>query len=288
MMGTRMIKQVKDAIANLNPHEVRDLADKPVSIELYATTPGAYQEMEDFFAPGNISEAKRSEMRGVLHRSGEFSDPNAIEVWEQGVIKPPHAYIFYRDRPERTIQEILHDHPESRLALARHVYPFRAPVVTDVIHNVSKENALFSLATAIPGILPLVSLPWAVGEFASDTAFLTMNQVRMSFQLAAASDRLVGYREQKGELASIIASAFGWRAFARELVGHIPFGGGIIPKAAVAYAGTYVVGQSIERYYRLGYGLSRDERRMAYDAAFESGKKVARALLDTRKSHQPA
>jgi hypothetical protein len=288
MMGTRMIKQVKDAIGNLNPHEVRDLADRPVSIELYATSNRAYEEMESFFVPSNISEAKRCELRSVLHRAGDVPCPGVIEIWEQGVIKPPHAYIFYRDHPHQTVEEIVKDHPELRLALARHIYPFRAPVVTDVIHNVSKENALFAVATAIPDILPIASLPWAVGEFASDTAFLTMNQVRMSFQLAAASDRLVGYREQKAELASIIASAFGWRALARELVGHIPFGGGIIPKAAIAYAGTYVVGQSIERYYRLGYGLSRDERRTAYAAAFESGKRVARALLESPKPQQPA
>ncbi len=288
MMGTRMIKQVKDAISNLNPHEVRDLADRPVSIELYATSNRMYEVMEGFFAPPNISPAKRAEMRNVLHRAADVPYPGVIEVWEQGLKVPRHAFTYYADNPHRTVEDILKHYPELRLSLARHLYPFRAPVVSDVIHNVSKENALFSIATAVPSILPLISLPWAVGEFASDTAFLTMNQVRMSFQLAAASDRIVGYREQKAELASIIASAFGWRALARELVAQIPFGGGIIPKAAVAYAGTYVVGQSIERYYRLGYGLSRAERRVAYDAAFDSGKRVARALLADPKSQQPA
>ena len=46
--------------------------------------------------------------------------------------------------------------------------------------------------------------------------------------------------------------AFGWRALARELVGKIPMGGGLIPKAAIAYAGTRVVGLSLERLYRIG------------------------------------
>ncbi len=143
MMGTRMIKQVKDAIGNLNPHEVRDLADRPVSIELYATNNRAYEEMEGFFAPSNISEAKRCELRTVLHRAGDAACPGVIEVWEQGVIKPPHAYIFYRDNPHRTVEEILKDRPDLRLALARHIYPFRAPVVTDVIHNVLERERPF-------------------------------------------------------------------------------------------------------------------------------------------------
>ena len=96
---------------------------------------------------------------------------------------------------------------------------------------------------------------------------------------AAASDRQVGYNEQKAQIASIIAGAFGWRALARQLVGKIPFGAGLIPKAAVAYAGTYAVGQSLERYYGMGYGFSRAERQLAYHEAFERGKAVVRSLL---------
>ena len=93
----------------------------------------------------------------------------------------------------------------------------------------------------------MIELPWAIGEFASDTAFLTMNQIRMAFLIAAASDRPIGYREQRSEIASIVAGAFGWRALARELVGKVPFGGGLIPKAGIAYAGTFAVGRLPDR-----------------------------------------
>jgi hypothetical protein len=72
------------------------------------------------------------------------------------------------------------------------------------------------MATALPDIVPnLIELPWAATEFASDTAILTANQIKMAFLIAAASDRQVGYREQKKEIASVIGSAFGWRALAR-------------------------------------------------------------------------
>src|SRR4029079_11846069 len=153
------------------------------------------------------------------------------------------------------VAEILERHSDLKLSLARQVCPFREPVAKDVIWTVSKENALFSIATAVPSVMPLLSAPWAVGEFASDTAVLTANQIRMAFMLAAASDRTVGYRERRAEIASLFAGAFGWRAIARELVGKIPFGGGLIPKAAVSFAGTYGGGFSAAGYHALSYVL---------------------------------
>jgi len=157
------------------------------------------------------------------------------------------------------------------------------------VHRVSRDNALFALITALPNIVPsFIELPWSVGEFASDTAFLTLNQVRMAFLIAAASDRIVGYSAQKGEIASIVTGAFGFRALARELVGHIPLGGGLIPKGAVAYAGTFVVGFGLDRYNRLGYGLTRKERHESYEAAYQRGKGVVEMLLHGLKKRSAA
>lgn len=283
-----MIKQLRDAISNLNPQEVRDITERPVSITLYASTTNMYEEMESFFAPPEVSLQKRAELRHVLQRTGDSPLPAVLEIYEEGISHPKSGFVYYPDNPKRVVWEIIQKRPELQLSLARHIYPFRAPVVNDIIKTVSKENALFSLATAVPSILPFISLPWAVGEFASDTAFLTMNQVRMAFQIAGASDRNIGYREQRAEMASLVAGAFGWRALARELVGHIPMGGGLIPKAAVAYAGTYVVGLSLERFYRIGYGYTREERKAAYETAYEHGKSVAKAFLDSHRAKQPA
>jgi hypothetical protein len=97
--------------------------------------------------------------------------------------------------------------------------------------------------------------------------------------IAAASDREVGYREQKKEIASVIGSAFGWRALARQLVGKIPLGGGLIPKAAIAYAATRLIGLSLDRLYRIGYGYTRQERKDLYEDVFEQGKHVAQTIL---------
>ena len=180
--------------------------------------------------------------------------------------------------------EIIDSRGDLALPLARSFVPFRRPVAGRIVKTIAKENAAFAAVSALPNVMPsFIQLPWAIGEFASDTAFLTMNQVRMAFLIAAASDRDIGYSEQRAQIASIVGGAFGWRAIARELVGKIPLGGGIIPKAAIAYAGTYTVGVALERFYRIGYGMTRAERRETYEKAFERGKQIVAGIIEASR-----
>jgi hypothetical protein len=164
------------------------------------------------------------------------------------------------------------------LPLARQFPLFRRAVVEKIVHKISRENAMFSLATALPNAVPGFLLPWGVSEFASDTAFLTMNQVRMAFLVATACGREPGLSEQKVEVASIAAGALGWRAIARELAGKIPLGGGLIPKAAIAYAGTYVIGKGLEHFNGADRKPGRAERKAMYRQAYRKGREVAEGL----------
>jgi hypothetical protein len=292
-MSMNWLRHLKGAIANLNPVEVRQQAERPVRVGILAATELSYFQMESYFAPASFSDDRRIEMHPVLSRieTPEIAGPRRaydIEIHTENAGDPEGSFLFHFSNPERTVQDIIAARPDLSLPLARSLEPFRKPVCDQIIHSVSKENALFSLATALPDIIPLLSLTWAAGEFASDTAVLTANQVRMAFLLGAANDRVPGYREQKAEIASIIGGAFGWRSLSRELVSKIPWGGGLIPKAAIAYAGTWVVGRSLERYYRLGYGLSRAERHAAYEKALDRGKKFAQTFLKNRKLSKTA
>ncbi len=277
-MALNFFASLKEAISNLNPQDIRDQVERPLRIGLHASSEAGYQQMEDYFLPRQVSDGKRRELEGVLVRANN-GQAHDLDIYTPELTRPPYGFTFSAAYPDRTVREILARRQDLSLVLARNVYPFREPVVRWIIAKISKENAMFSLATAIPDVVPLLSLPWAVGEFASDTVVLTANQFRMAFFLAAASDRPIGYREQKGEIASIFASAFGWRAIARELVGKIPLGGGLLPKAGIAYAGTRVVGMSIARYYRIGYGYTEEERRLAYEKAIGRGKTLASAVL---------
>lgn len=276
-MNLDLLKDFKNAYSNLNPNAVRTLSGKPMSVGVLTGSDSTFHEIKKFLQPvGGTVE---------LVNVGEDHERFNLLICEQGVPCPPHAFVFRARNTGSTVDEILDAKQDIEVPLARNFMAFREPVVLRIVHRTSQENALFSIVTALPNVIPsFLELPWAVGEFASDTAFLTINQVRMAFLIAACHDRAVGYSEQKMELATIVAGAFGWRALARELVGKIPLGGGLIPKAAIAYAGSYIVGRGLDRLHRTGLPMSKSERKAAYSSAMERGKGVVETLVENVKA----
>lgn len=279
-MALAVLRQIRQALATLNPRELRELADRPVRVGLIAPSADALGQIETYFAPLHFSPQRRAQAAQLLIRGG--GKDCDVEIYDASILRPAKAFSFDSESPENCVRRILKAREDLALPLARRLYPFRRPAIHRMIRSIAKENALFCLTTALPDVIPsLAMIPWAAGEFASDTAFLTMNQIRMAFLIAAASDRPLGYREQRSEIASIVAGAFGWRSLARELIGKVPFGGGLIPKAGIAYAGTFAVGLSLERLYRMGYafyarrtarGIRRSLRARQADRQYAAGQ----------------
>jgi hypothetical protein len=290
-MSMLILAQVREAIARVDPGEAREAAERPVNVRLIAQSSGAYAAIEDFLIPRSVSRRKRFELVNWLSRS---DDPGAPEQADLEIVdialgaeEAPSGewFVFDPEHPHALVRRILAAREELGLPLARCFPPFRRPVIERVIHSIARENAVFSLMTSLPNLAPNLSLPIEVPDI-SDTAFLTVNQVRMAFLLAAASDRPVGYREQRTEIAAIIAAGFGWRGLARWLGGRFSWGGGVVPRAAMAYAATYLVGLSLERLYRTGYGMTREERQLAYGDALARGRQVAGAVMQAWRDRQ--
>lgn len=285
-MALESLLHIKKALGSLNSSHVRELSERQVRVGMHAASQESYQRLENFFLR-DLSPARRRQSAVLLTRAPFVpgSAPIDLQVYDEGVIAPQGAPVFRPDHPQLLVNRILTAHPDFGVALAKSFLPFRKPFVERTVAKVARENMLFSLTTALPDVIPnFIELPWAIAEFASDTAFLTMNQVRMAFLIAAASDREVGYMDQKSEIAMVIGSAFGWRALARQLIGKIPFGGGLLAKAAVAYAGTKVLGLSLDHYYSIGFTYTREERDRLYADAFRQGKQAA---LRTLKYFRP-
>lgn len=168
----------------------------------------------------------------------------------------------------------------AHLPLARAFLGFRAEVATEIIQSVSVENAVFVASTSLGNIIPNPLQPLAsIAESVGDVVVLTANQIRMLFRLAAAHGRELGLTQQAPEVISIVGAAFGWRSIARELVSKIPFGGGVAPKAAIAFAGTWAVGESITFYYVSGRRLTNAEMRARFDAAMGRGRAWAEQFM---------
>jgi hypothetical protein len=279
-LALSVLKDIRRIYAGLNADEIRGSAYRDLNIGLMTSSEEGHLEMERFLVPWWLDDAARAEALKSVHLVNG-SDHNRFDfvLCEAGVPLPPNGYRFNPADTELMTRAIVADHHSLELAMARRFPLLRRPVADKIIHRISRENALFALVTALPNVIPsVIDLPWALGEFATDTAFLTMNQIRMALLMAAAHGRPIGYTEQKAQIAVIAAGAFGWRALARELVGKIPLGGGLIPKAAVAFAGTYVVGLGLEKVNRTGAGLSRDEKKDAYADAFAKGKEAVQEL----------
>lgn len=283
-----MLKQIRSAIAGLSPDEIQARAERPVRILLRTASPSSAVAVENCLLGGGLGPARLAEARALLRREEDVAPGSRFHIvlFEAGLQPPTNwrlgydTFEFRPDRPDLLIGDLLAAREDLSLALARRFNPIRERVTRDIIHRVSGENAMFAIMSALPNVIPsLAEIPWAFGEFASDSAVLTVNQIRMAFQLAAASDHAVGFSEQRSEIGSLLAGAFGWRSLAREFSGKIPFGGGLLPKAAIAYAGTWVAGASLERLYSVGYGLSRLERKRAWDEAFTRGREVASQLM---------
>jgi len=283
-----MLRQIRGVMAQLKPGEVRARAERPVRILLRSGSPASAAEVENYLLSAGLTPARRAEASIVLVREEDAapgsrfhlvffeSGLDAPEGWQRGY----DTFEFETDRLDALVKDVALARDDLSLALARRFLPFRQVVTRELIRRVSNENALFAIVSALPNLVPsLAEIPWALGEFASDTAVLTVNQIRMAFLLAAASDRPVGYSEQRNEIGSIVAGAFGWRSLAREFAGKIPFGGGLIPKAAIAYAGTWTAGVSLERLYRIGYRMTRNERKHAWEEAFAKGREVAQQIV---------
>ncbi len=280
-MASEIYAQIKRGFRNLDPNQVKEMAERRLRVGLIASTSAGFAALEELLAPPSIREARSCKIERAA--GGETSGFDLV-LCDSELLAPPGAFRFDPADPRSTVREIVERREDLRLALARNFRAFRQPVIGKFVKAISRENAVFCLLTALPDVLPsLIELPWAAGEFASDTAFLTMNQVRMAFLIAGASDCDVGYREQRAQIAGIVGGAFGWRALARELAGKIPFGGGLIPKAAISFAGTYTVGVGLERFYRIGYGLTREERQRVYKQALERGRSLVNSLLEAAK-----
>lgn len=278
-----LLTDIRKIYSGLNADEIRGAAHQDVKVGLMAHTDESYRDLEELLAPPGISsDARTQAYRAISRVNGTPREQFDFILCSPGVPVPANGFEADFSDPYRMFQQIARQHKNMETALSRVFIPFRKPVADTLITRVARENALFSLVTALPNVVPsLIELPWALGEFATDTAFLTMNQLRLALTLAAASDRPVGYVEQKAEVGAIVAGAFGWRALSRELAGKIPLGGGLIPKAVISYVGTYMVGVGIEKLHRTGQGLSRAEKRAAYKSAYVKGKAEVTELAPT-------
>ncbi len=173
------------------------------------------------------------------------------------------------------IPRVLDALPDQHLALARRYPLFRLAVARKLINDTSIASATYAFSTGLAEVIPALDIPFNV----ADVVILTKNQALMAYKLGLALGLSTRWQDHVAELGGVVGAGFLWRQVARQLVGLIPVWG-ILPKVAVAYAGTYAVGEAIVRWYQTGHKVAGRGMRELYADALTRGKQVAQSLLE--------
>ena len=164
--------------------------------------------------------------------------------------------------------------PDKLLTLGRYFPLLRVPIARHIINDTCFTNAAYSLSTGLAEIVPVLNIPLTV----TDMIVLTKNQAFMAYKLGLTIGFSTQWRDYLAEFGSVLGSGFIWRQVARMLIGLVPLWG-ILPKVAVAYAGTFVVGNAILQWYLTGRQISKLQMRELYARSFGRGQEVARSLF---------
>jgi uncharacterized protein (DUF697 family) len=158
----------------------------------------------------------------------------------------------------------------------------RLPALRDTVAaKLTRDAALNSLkvagASAVVDHIPVLGV--VLGAFASGADMFAITGIQMTLMLnIGATYGRDPDLSQVWELLPVVGGGFGWRALARELSGFIPVGG-IFIKAAIAYAGTVVVGEGVAFYYRNGRQMGVEDAARVYDEAKATAMTFAREIL---------
>ena len=163
--------------------------------------------------------------------------------------------------------------PQQHLALGRQFPLFRLPIAHQLINDTCFSNAAYSFSTGVAEIVPVLDIPLNV----TDMIILTKSQAFLAYKLGLLFGFTTRWQDYVTEFGGVIGGGFIWRQIARQLVGLIPVWG-IIPKVAISYSGTYVVGNAILGWYLTGRHLTSKQMKALSAQAFGKGKEYAQKL----------
>lgn len=167
--------------------------------------------------------------------------------------------------------------PRLHLALGRQLPLARPAVIRRLVEEAARANALYAAGTGVAEIVPVLNVPLNV----ADTVVLTKNQFVMAYKVALAAGKTGAAGDLMTEIVGVLGGGLLFRQVARGLVGLVPVWG-VVPKVAVAYAGTQLIGTAAALWATEGRTVSRAELQALYVDALQRGRDVAARLVPGR------
>lgn len=164
------------------------------------------------------------------------------------------------------------------IAVARRLPAFRDAVAAKLTRDAALNSLKVAMASGIVDHIPVLGLVVGAVASAGDMVAITGIQTMLTLQIGAAYGR-DPEMSHVWELLPVVGGGFGWRALSRELTGFIPVAG-VLLKGAIAYAGTIVVGESVNFYYQHGRHMSRPDAAKLYEDAKAHAMRIGRDLFD--------
>jgi len=164
--------------------------------------------------------------------------------------------------------------PDLLLGLGRYFPLFRIPIAHYLINDTCFSNAAYALSTGLAEIVTVLDIPITI----ADSIILTKSQAFLVYKLGLALGYSTRWQDYIAEFGGVLGGGFVLRQIARSAVGLIPVWG-IIPKTAIAYAGTFVVGNVVLQWYLTGKQVSKQQMQQLYAQARLRGQILASSLL---------
>jgi len=160
------------------------------------------------------------------------------------------------------------------IAVGRRLPALRETVAAKLTRDAALNALKVAGASAVVDHIPLLGV--VIGAFASagDMMAITGIQMMLMLQIGATYGKDPDLA-RVWELLPIVGGGLGWRALSRELSGFIPVAG-IFIKAAIAYAGTVVVGEGARVYFQNGRHMSAADGTKLYEDAKSTALTFAR------------
>ncbi len=197
-----------------------------------------------------------------------------------------HARVAVVDvlNPPRPLLSAIVDQIEgdARLAVAAALPIFRSVVADAIVDETAKANASFAVTTGLAETIPVLTAPLNLG----DMIVLTKNQLIMGYKISLAAGRNDDPQAMIKEILGVIGGGFMFRQLARQLVGLIPVAG-LVPKVAIAYAGTYAMGRGLTAWALSGTEVTADSLARYTSEGLERGRRLAQQLIGQVKDGMP-
>ncbi len=193
---------------------------------------------------------------------------------------PPGARIFSVEELGGLtvlVDRLLEERADLALSMGRRFPGLRPAVADRIIRRTAAVNAELAMLSALPGVVPVIAPLLPAGAI-WDILILTKNQAMMLFRLAALYELPLDAASRSRDLAPLLGNAVGWRAVARELLGAVPGGVGLVARGSIAYAGTIAIGRGLQWQYSTGSRPTRAQITRFYRDAYANARELAEGL----------